>query len=62
MKTHSDSQELLTRLAQHRQRMASLGVTVVQESNYSRAEQNELTQAVEDFYRDVSTYWTPEDG
>ena len=57
-----DNSELLTRLAQHRQRMESLGVRVVQDSRYDRAERNELTQAVEDYYAEVSKYWTPEDG
>jgi anti-sigma regulatory factor (Ser/Thr protein kinase) len=59
---NSNSQQLLTRLAQHRERMASLGAHVVQESHYSKAEQNELTQAVEEYYSEVSKYWTPEDG
>jgi hypothetical protein len=59
---HSNSEQLLTRLAQHRQRMTELGVTTVQQSHYSKQERNELTQAVEDYYRDVTHYWTPEDG
>jgi hypothetical protein len=59
---HNTTEQLLTRLAQHRERMAGLGVTVIQESHYSRAERNELTKAVEDYYAEVSTYWTPEDG
>jgi hypothetical protein len=42
--------------------MAQLGVTVVQESQYSKADRNALTQAVEDYYQDVTRYWTPEDG
>lgn len=59
---NSNSEQLLTRLAQHRQRMESLGVRVVQDSRYDRAERNELTQAVEEYYRDLNRYWTPEDG
>jgi uncharacterized protein YfkK (UPF0435 family) len=59
---HSNSEQLLTRLAQHRERMASLGVRVVQDSHYDKAERNELTRAVEDYYTEVSKYWTPEDG
>ena len=62
MTEHSNQTELLTRLAQHRERMAQLGVTVVQESQYSKADRNALTQAVEDYYQDVTRYWTPEDG
>jgi thiamine biosynthesis lipoprotein ApbE len=59
---HSNSEQLLTRLAQHRQRMTQLGVTTVQQSHYSKQERNELTQAVDDYYEDVAKYWTPEDG
>jgi hypothetical protein len=59
---HSNSEQLLTRLAQHRERMADIGVRVIQDSHYSKAERNELTQAVEEYYADVSKYWTPEDG
>jgi hypothetical protein len=59
---NSNSQQLLTRLAQHRERMADIGVRVIQDSHYSKAERNELTQAVEEYYSEVSKYWTPEDG
>ena len=62
MTEHSNQTELLARLAQHRERMAQLGVTVVQESQYSKADRNALTQAVEEYYQDVTRYWTPEDG
>ena len=59
---HSTNEQLLTRLAQHRERMADIGVQVIQDSHYSKAERNELTRAVEDYYTEVSKYWTPEDG
>jgi hypothetical protein len=62
MKTHSTQEQLLTRLAQHRQRVAELDPSVVQAAHYPRQDNNELTQAVEDLYKDLSTYWTPEDG
>ena len=62
MKDHSTPEQLLTRLAEHRQRMTQLGVTTIQQSHYSRQERNELTKAVEDYYQDLSKYWTPEDG
>ena len=58
----STSEQLLTRLAQHRQRMTELGAATVQQSHYSKQERNALTQAVEDYYEDLSKYWTPEDG
>jgi hypothetical protein len=62
MKDHSTPQQLLTRLAQHRQRVAELDPQVVQAAHYPRQDNNELTRAVEDLYKDLSTYWTPEDG
>lgn len=59
---HSTNEQLLARVAQHRERMAALGVQVIQDSRYSKAERNELTRAVEEYYSDVAKYWTPEDG
>ena len=59
---HSNQEQLLTRLAQHRERMAGIGVRVIQDSHYSKAERNELTRAVQEYYAEVSKYWTPEDG
>jgi hypothetical protein len=62
MKDNSTPEQLLTRLAEHRARMAELGAPTVQASRYDRAERNQLTQAVDDYYTQLTNYWTPEDG
>lgn len=53
-----NTQAMLTRLAQHRERLAH--VNDLPHTRYSKAENNALTQAVNEYWRDMAEYYDRE--
>lgn len=58
MLDNSTRQEMLARLAQHRERLAT--VSNLPSTRYDRAENNQLTQAVNEYWSDMSAYYEAE--
>jgi len=58
MRDNNTTQEMLTRLAQYRESLAHVGD--LPHTRYNKAENNLLTQAVNEYWRDMSTYYEQE--
>jgi hypothetical protein len=54
----SDNEAMLTRLAQHRERMAEAGNLTT--ARFDKSEHNLLTQEIVDYWRDMSAYYDRE--
>lgn len=58
MQTNETTQAMLARLALHRERMGT--VNDLTHTRYSKAENNALTQAVNEYWQDMAAYYERE--
>jgi len=53
-------QEQLTRLAQHRQRMAEAGLGALQSARFDKTRNDMITREIEDYWADMRNYYEQE--
>ena len=53
-------QEQLTRLAQHRQRMAEAGLGALQTARFDKTRNDAITREIEDYWADMRAYYDQE--